>query len=299
MTTTRLAMLALVLTACGSNDPDPIVDAGTDPVIDAGDTNDEDAGSEPIDAGPEPCEGDAEEQCEGVEGNRCNPGTRYCIDGFWSICDARVQPVAKLCDVLNCADELNAGCECLVGTSRLCYEGPEDTLGRGPCRQGRQTCVATEAGSQWGACENQVLPQPDDCTGSDLDCTGGLPETGCACTEGDWKECGGVTEDPCLTGTTHCIEGAWGPCGPIRQPSPGVCTEESCAGGPNPGCECVVGETEACYTGVFGTEGVGTCAAGTRTCQAPGVWSACQGEVKPVSRCFVENCTGVPHPECE
>jgi len=44
---------------------------------------------------------------------------------------------------------------------------------------------------------------------------------------------------------------------------------------------CTPAAVEACYDGRAGTEGVGTCHGGNRTCQADGTWGACVGEVTP------------------
>ncbi len=50
---------------------------------------------------------------------------------------------------------------------------------------------------------------------------------------------------------------------------------------------CQPGKTEECYTGHEGTQGVGPCTAGVRTCEEGGIWSTCTGEVIPTA----ENCT--------
>jgi hypothetical protein len=55
----------------------------------------------------------------------------------------------------------------------------------------------------------------------------------------------------------------------------------------DPTAPCSPGDVEVCYSGQLGTEGVGPCHAGTSTCNAQGVWSACEGEVVPVA----ENCS--------
>ncbi|MDB4961433.1 MAG: hypothetical protein JWP01_1432 [Myxococcales bacterium] len=55
-----------------------------------------------------------------------------------------------------------------------------------------------------------------------------------------------------------------------------ACIEGRCLAG-----ECQPGDTEDCYTGVEGTAGVGPCTGGTRTCDAGGNWSLCEGEVVP------------------
>ena len=49
---------------------------------------------------------------------------------------------------------------------------------------------------------------------------------------------------------------------------------------------CKPGEVVACYDGPAGTQGVGPCSAGQRTCTAAGAWGACVGEVLPAP----ENC---------
>jgi Putative metal-binding motif len=47
------------------------------------------------------------------------------------------------------------------------------------------------------------------------------------------------------------------------------------------GCDCTPEETQSCYSGRAGTEGVGVCATGTQTCGSAGSWGACEGEVTP------------------
>lgn len=47
------------------------------------------------------------------------------------------------------------------------------------------------------------------------------------------------------------------------------------------GCACTPGETELCYSGPQGTEGVGVCAAGQRTCKPEGTFGPCEGEILP------------------
>lgn len=63
-----------------------------------------------------------------------------------------------------------------------------------------------------------------------------------------------------------------------------ACGEEPIeADGPMTG-QCSTGETEPCYTGAAGTEGVGACRGGTRLCEGTGVdavFGACVGESLP------------------
>ena len=65
-------------------------------------------------------------------------------------------------------------------------------------------------------------------------------------------------------------------------------------GGQNERCE--PGASEACYDGPGGTQGVGTCVGGTRTCTGEGFWGACEGEVTPRGEVCAngvdENCNG-------
>jgi len=60
------------------------------------------------------------------------------------------------------------------------------------------------------------------------------------------------------------------------------------AAGAGGGGPCTNGQTETCYSGPPGSEGVGACLAGTRTC-TDGAWGACENEVVPVA----ETCNGV------
>ena len=46
------------------------------------------------------------------------------------------------------------------------------------------------------------------------------------------------------------------------------------------GCACTVGDTQDCYSGAAGTEGLGTCKKGSQSCE-DGAWGACTGEVIP------------------
>ncbi len=58
---------------------------------------------------------------------------------------------------------------------------------------------------------------------------------------------------------------------------------------PTEHCECTFGESEPCYSGPPGTEGVGICRAGERHCLEDGTWGPCWGEVLPMDE---EICDG-------
>lgn len=64
--------------------------------------------------------------------------------------------------------------------------------------------------------------------------------------------------------------------------------DNDCDGEVDEDCDCTAGETEACYSGPNGTENVGTCVGGTRTCTDAGVFGPCEGEVVPGT----ETCNG-------
>ena len=49
-------------------------------------------------------------------------------------------------------------CECELGQTEPCYDGPDSTRDVGQCRSGERTCVANAFGADWSACEGQVLP---------------------------------------------------------------------------------------------------------------------------------------------
>lgn len=59
---------------------------------------------------------------------------------------------------------------------------------------------------------------------------------------------------------------------------------------------CAPGEVASCYSGPFGTDGVGECKAGTKTCNADGSgFGACTGEVVPGT----ESCTTAGDEDCD
>lgn len=294
-----LVVAAVVLAACGTGPnpggPNPPgADGGTVASPDGGTVVSPDGGTPPA------CtEGDTK-ACTGNATGNCDPGARTCTGGTWGPCDGRTQPVPGLCDVPSCADGENPGCACRVGTSQECYPGAPATLGHGPCVKGFQPCGAIAGGSKWDDCVGAVPPQADDCSDRNLDCDDKPPAAAaCACTNGQTRPCGGTSGGSCLLGTQTCAGAKWGACAGAVQPARGDCTLVSCTGGPNPGCECVVGKSEPCYTGMDGTRDVGTCKGGTRTCSELGRWGACLGESRPLPSCDIASCTGQPLSTCE
>lgn len=170
---------------------------------------------------------------------------------------------------------------CEPGTISSCYSGPAGTAGVGQCVAGSQTC---SAGGMLGTCVGQVLPGSEtlnngideDCDGHDDVCTSGASV---ACYTGP-----GGTENVglCHGGTKTCdTTGAFGAC--VGQVTPGTDIpnngiDENCDGHD---AECSPGATQSCYTGPAGTQGVGICHAGTKTCGVGGTFGSCMGEVLP------------------
>jgi hypothetical protein len=67
-------------------------------------------------------------------------------------------------------------------------------------------------------------------------------------------------------------------------------------GDDDPNAPCNPGDVEDCYSGQAGTEGVGPCKVGTRTCTDQKLWTQCEGEVVPVAELCTDgidnNCNG-------
>jgi hypothetical protein len=152
-----------------------------------------------------------------------------------------------------------------------------------------------------------------------MSCLADAPDqVGCSCpTENTTRPC--YPADPstrnlgvCKDGTQTCNGSgefaAWGACMGAVTPVAENCTDgidNSCDGkvdcadptcATNAACNtgCTDGQTRPCYTGPSGTEGVGTCKAGTQTC-AGGQWpSTCPGQVLPTT----ENCTDALDHDC-
>jgi len=61
-----------------------------------------------------------------------------------------------------------------------------------------------------------------------------------------------------------------------------------------------VGTAENCYTGPPGTQSVGPCMAGFKTCQANGTWTGCIGEVTPQTESIAQgNCLDLIDNDCD
>jgi hypothetical protein len=206
--------------------------------------------------------------------------------------------------------EVGGGGVCIPGSVELCYSGPGGTLGKGLCHTGTKTCA--EDGSVFGACEGEVVPSAESCLlPGDEDCDGEANEEGdgCACNPGAIVACysGDIdTQDvgACAAGTKVCNNQGtlYGPCEGEVLPAAEICDnglDENCNGESDEaagGCSCAAGATEPCYSGPGGTEGVGQCESGTKTCKGDGSgWAACLGEVTPT----LENCLTPEDEDCD
>ena len=176
-----------------------------------------------------------------------NPCTDNACDPSTGKCAAKTLADGKLCDADGSACTQNDACKagkCAAGTALPC-----DDL---------------------NACTTDACDPNKGCVHSDK--SGGCDD-GNACTAGDAcgkaKDGNGGDKWGCVGGKeVTCDDG-------------NLCTIESCV--VDKGCVKVVdtSKSQPCYSGGQGTQGVGTCKAGTQKCQADGSLGACVGEVTP------------------
>ncbi len=220
----------------------------------------------------------------------CKSGTQICQNGSWSACQGEVVPKsAEICKN-NLDDDCNGliddGCTCKDGETQLCYPGPDNTQGVGPCKSGTQVCQ----NQQWGPCQGAVLPQPEQCNGIDDNCNGSVDDvTPRRCYTGPPPTLG---QGICRAGEERCVRGSWGPCqGETLPRSSETCNnnlDDNCNGQVDENCGCQPGEVKLCYSGPPASQGVGECKSGQQRCDRNGQLGPCEGEVTPKD----EECNG-------
>lgn len=105
----------------------------------------------------------------------------------------------------------------------------------------------------------------------------------------------------CVAGLATCAANgaSFGPCVGQVVPAQEICgdsKDQDCDGVPDGSCPCVPGSKESCYSGPAGSQGIGACKAGSKTCLADGSgFGPCVGEVVPVS----ELCGNLIDEDCD
>ncbi len=205
----------------------------------------------------------------------CDPGSGTCVACLPTDDPC---PVGQYCDpsalacAVGCTDDADCG-----GGNLTCDVATHTCLGcagDADCPAG-SVCVGA-------ACVPGCTPQHACQAG--FDCCG----TQCFDLQNDPGHCGDCAM-PCAVppnATAGCTAGAcdvgacnagWADC---DLAAANGCEWNVLQDGP---CVCAPGMVESCYTGAPGTEGVGPCVAGTRTCDPSGTaWGACLGQVLPM-----------------
>ncbi len=274
-----------------------------------------DGGSKETEAEPRPegCATGEKRPCyEGTEGTqnkgRCKAGDQACTNGAWGACVGAVPPSKEVCgnqEDENCDGVLDDGCErCKAGEKRICYTGAPDTRKKGACADGVETC---QSNGFWGACDREVLPQPERCDGVDNDCNGQIDDNCFVCRKAETRPCypdgakgceksqeqGYRCKGACKAGVQRCGDNeTWGACEGAVLPKAEECKgkDDDCDGRLDNGCGvCAVGEKEPCYLGPSETRGLGECREGTRTCETDGNWGVCADQILPEP----EKCDGL------
>lgn len=167
-----------------------------------------------------------------------------------------------------CSDPNDPGCVCTVGDQRSCFSA-DAGAGQGTCHAGLRSCVQNGEFGQWGPCEGEVVPMPEQCNGLDDDCNGQVDDLAAqACTTS------------CGPGQQTCIAGVWGSCS-ANHPLPEACN------GVDDNCDGLIdnGLTRGCTT---------ACGSGMETCSA-GTWGACSAKAATPETCngVDDDCDGV------
>ena len=136
--------------------------------------------------------------CGSAQGE-CKKGKMTCLPkAEWGPCTGQIGPSTETCD------GKDNDCDGKVdGMQRPCYTGSSSALGKGICKQGKQTC---SFGNWNPLCLGQVLPKPEACDGIDNDCNGLVDESISnppSCTK---------TKGVCVGSKKTCVQGKWKDC---------------------------------------------------------------------------------------
>lgn len=179
---------------------------------------------------------------------------------------------------------------CTNGDQRACKLEVTSMGGLGACGPGKETCQ----NGAYGPCIPDNMPGPETCNGNDDDCDGKTDEqSGMDCYPEGMPGCepnGTGCRGLCRAGKRECRDGKLtAECLSAITPKAEACTsagmvaaDENCDGTTDENCQCQGNASTACYNGPGGTNGVGTCKAGTQSCNN-GVLGACVNEVQPQS----------------
>lgn len=257
----------------GSTDA-PMLDSSSDvPMLDAGTM----------------CEEDREGCYDGpyVDGRivgRCRTGVELCDeDGFLTECMGQQLPRDETCNGVD--DDCNGEVDDIVADA--CDSGLP-----GACMAGTLTCIP--GGGE--RCVADVMPSEEiPCNLIDDDCDGQTDEFDePTCYPDGESGCdAGTCVGQCLLGRKQCADGAE-VCSDAVTPvveDDTLCdgSDNDCDGSIDEECSCTPTTMGDCYSGGAGTEDVGECAGGMRTCEAGGTWGACMDETLPVA----EDCSNL------
>jgi cysteine-rich repeat protein len=161
--------------------------------------------------GTEVCEGSLDEDCDGIIDNGCNcingktrvcgsnigecrQGLDTCVNGNWNnICVGEVTPATEVCDGLD--NDCDSVVDGVFGTT---------TCGQGVCLHTIENCL----NGQTQTCDPLEGASTEVCEGSlDEDCDG-VVDDGCACTNGQTRDCGSDVGE-CVKGLQTCVNGQW------------------------------------------------------------------------------------------
>jgi hypothetical protein len=202
------------------------------------------------------CRDGDKKEC-GIETGECRKGEMTCVNGSWSECAGKVDPVLEICGDgkdNDCDGTIDEDIETVNGETALacvCQEGKKKVCGsnRGACKTGYRTC----RNGKWSDCKGDIKPKEEVCNGIDDDCDGitdnifgknSVEETRCRCFDG-----GTAAKEVCNN------------------------IDDDCDGKIDEGAKCCSsGQTRRCINEQ------GVCSAGTQLCE-DSTWGECS--IKP------------------